>query len=133
MAGAPLQVRGSRELKKALADAGVDVVADVKATHRKVGGIVLSKALTLVPVKSGQLQSSIRVGVTQSAGIVRAGWARVPYANPIHWGWPKRHIKPTLFLTRAAKDTEPAWVNEYYKAFDEILDKIRNSTDGVTP
>lgn len=133
MAGAPLQVRGSRELKKALADAGVDVVADVKATHRKVGGIVLSKALTLVPVKSGQLQSSIRVGVTQSAGIVRAGRARVPYANPIHWGWHKRHIKPTLFLTRAAKDTEPAWVNEYYKAFDEILDKIRNSTDGVTP
>ena len=57
MAGAPLQVRGSRELKKALADAGVDVVADAKATHRKVGGIVLSKALTLVPVKSGQLQS----------------------------------------------------------------------------
>lgn len=133
MAGAPLQVRGSRELKKALADAGVDVVADVKATHRKVGGIVLSKALTLVPVKSGQLQSSIRVGVTQSAGIVRAGRARVPYANPIHWGWHKRHIKPTLFLTRAGKDTEPAWVNEYYKAFDEILDKIRNSTDGVTP
>ena len=72
MAGAPLQVRGSRELKQALKEAGVDVVEDVKATHRKVGGIVLSKALTLVPVQSGQLQSTMRVGVTQSAGVVRA-------------------------------------------------------------
>lgn len=132
MAGAPLQVRGSRELKQALKEAGVDVVEDVKATHRKVGGIVLSKALTLVPVKSGQLQSTMRVGVTQSAGVVRAGRAKVPYANPIHWGWHRRHIRPTLFLTRAASDTEPTWVNEYYKAFDDILDKIRHSTDGVT-
>lgn len=133
MAGAPLEVRGSRELKKALADAGVDVVADVKATHRKVGGIVLTRALTLTPVSSGNLRSTLRVGATQKVGIVRAGRAKVPYANPIHWGWPKRNIKPSLFLTRAADETRPKWVNEYYKAFDDILDKIRNSTDGVTP
>jgi hypothetical protein len=35
----------------------------------------------------------------QTAAVVRAGRASVPYAGPIHWGWPSRHITAQPFST----------------------------------
>ena len=133
-----VRVDGARELRRALRRAEIDVKDDIKDAHKTVADIVVARARQLVPVAPasmttatpGLLRDSLRTGQTQTAAIGRAGKKRVPYAGPIHWGWFKRNIKPTLFLTKAASETEPKWVAEYEKKFDDILDNIENSTKG---
>ena len=132
---ATVYVDGARELRRTLKKAGIDVRTDLKDAHRSAANTVLVRAMQVVPVapatmrsaKPGLLRDSLRPGATQTAAIVRAGKKRVPYAGPIHWGWRKRNIKPTLFLTKSAKETEPAWVNEYLKKFEDILDNIKGA------
>lgn len=134
-----VRVDGARELRRALRAAGLDLKDDIKAAHKDVASVVVERARVLCPVapatmssaKPGLLRDSLRTGATQTAAIGRAGGKRVPYGPPIHWGWFKRNIKPNLFLTRAASETEPAWVAEYEEKFDGILDKIAESTNGV--
>ena len=133
-----VRVEGARDLRRALRKAEIDVKDDIKDAHRSVADIVVARARQLVPVAPasmttatpGLLRDSLRTGQTQTAAIGRAGKKRVPYAGPIHWGWFKRNIKPSLFLTKAASETEPKWVAEYEKKFDGILDNIENSTKG---
>lgn len=135
-----VRVDGARELRRALKQAGLDLKADIKDAHKDVAQTVISRARVLVPVapvtmtsaKPGLLRDSLRPGSTQTAAIGRAGSKKVPYANPIQWGWFKRNIKPSLFMTRAASETEPQWVKQYEAKFDTILDHISNSTNGVT-
>lgn len=134
------RVDGARELRAALRKAGIDVKDDIKDAHRTVADIVIDRARVLVPVAPatmttavpGLLRDSLRSGATQTAAIARAGKKLVPYAGPIHWGWFRRNIKPDLFLTRAAHETEPKWVAEYEAKFDKILDDIESSTEGTT-
>lgn len=133
-----VKVEGARELRAALKKAGLDLNDDIKDAHKTVAEIVTARARTIVPVAPasmttatpGLLRDSIRPGATKTAAIARAGKKAVPYAGPIHWGWFKRNIKPSLFLTRAASETEPKWVEEYEKKFDRILDTIEQSTKG---
>ncbi|WP_022867147.1 hypothetical protein [Schaalia vaccimaxillae] len=135
-----VQVRGARELRRQLKQAGDDLT-DMKTAHKRAAEIAATGAEALVPMKSRDLRDSIRAAGTKTAGIVRAGKKSVPYANAIQWGrkvWPAkraspqppRHkffavIKPSLFATEGAKATEPKWVAEYEKSLDKALDKIK--------
>ena len=49
----------------------------------------------------------------------------MPYAGPIHWGWPAHHIEAQPFLSDAAKATEPQWRSEYMKAVEDALAQVR--------
>lgn len=96
--GGQLEIEGLREVQKAMRNFSDDSRNDMKETHRKAGQIVVDGAARLVPVRSGALLASLRSAPTQRQGRVRVGSAAVPYAGPIHFGWPARHIQPNPFI-----------------------------------
>lgn len=96
--GGQIRVDGLKELNKALRGLSSDSRNDMKETHRRAGQIIVDGAARLVPVRSGALLASLRSAPTQRQGRVRVGSAAVPYAGPIHFGWPARNIRPNPFI-----------------------------------
>lgn len=95
-----------KDVLRQLRRLGVDVAGEVKDLHGDAAKVVEKRAVREVPVRSGALRSTIRSSGTKSNGVIRAGKARVPYAAPIHYGWPKHGIEPNPFLVRALDSTE---------------------------
>lgn len=125
--GGTVQVEGGRRFRAAARKAGVDL-KQLSAIHREAAGIVVGRARTWAPHVSGRLAASIRPAATQRAGMVRAGNNRrrggVPYAHPIHWGWPARNIKANPFLSYSAQATEPRWVKLYEDKVNDLLNQF---------
>jgi HK97 gp10 family phage protein len=114
-----VKVQGLRELTRAMQQIGVPKDA-IKEAGKIAGQKVMNEAKTLVPVRTGKLRDSIRLGATAAGQVtIRAGGARVPYANPIHWGWFKRHIKPQPFFAKALGYTR----DEIYQTYFTQLEK----------
>lgn len=86
---APIEVDGARELRRQLkkVEGGI---ADLKAQHAAAAKTVEERAYVLAPRRTGHLANTLRSSGQVSGGIVRAGYASVPYAGPIHFGWPFR-------------------------------------------
>lgn len=119
-----VQIEGAKEFRRAARKAGIDM-RDLRSVHKTAAGIVVTKAKTWAPRRTGKLADSIRGAGTQTAAIVRAGNNRkrgVPYANPIHWGWKKRGISANPFLSYSAQATESQWINVYYEKIEDTLD-----------
>lgn len=115
-------------------------VKQLTAINKEAAGIVAGAAKVRAPIgkpsrkrgrgrpkSGGALKNSIRPGATTRAAVVRAGGARVPYANPQHWGWPKRHIKAKYFLSSAAKQTEPIWVKQYERKMKRVIKQVKGA------
>ncbi len=94
--------------------------SELKALHGDAAKIVEQDALGRAPVRSGRLRESIRSSGTQKAGVVRAGFARVPYAGPIHFGWAKRNIRPQPFLY----DAKDARRDEVVRSVEQGIDAL---------
>ncbi len=121
-----VKVIGAARLRRTLRAAGDDL-SDLKAVHQQVGGIVAERARALVPRRSGALGASIRASRGATAAIVRAGSGSVPYAGPIHWGWPARNIAAQPFLSDGATSTESRWMNVYEAAIAAALAKVEGA------
>lgn len=113
-------------LRRTLRAAGRDL-ADIKAAHRAAGNVVRGRATGTAPRRTGRLAGTIRVGATATSAYVRAGRASVPYAGPIHWGWPRRGIAPQPWLSEAATDTETVWIYFYEKEIQNALRKVHGT------
>lgn len=115
-----LKVQGLRQLTKAMQEIGVPKDA-IKQAGKLAAERVVNEAKTLVPVRSGKLRDSIRLGATASGKVtIRAGNnGTVQYANPIHWGWFKRGIKPQPFFAKALGYTR----DEIYQTYFSQLEK----------
>lgn len=136
MAKFGVNIIGANRLKRSMRQAGISL-SELKDANRAAATVVAAAARVRAPIgkptrrggrgrrkAGGALMKSIRAGASQKAGVVKAGSARVPYANPIHWGWPKRHIKPNYFLSEAAIATESIWVKNYERHVNNILRKV---------
>lgn len=122
MPRAVVEVRGARELRASLKKAGLSL-DDLVQAHRQAGQVAAVAASP--PIVSGRLAGTVRSSGTKTAAIIRAGRASVPYAGPIHWGWPRRHIAARPFLTIAAQRTEPEWIKFYEAARDKAIDQVK--------
>ena len=54
-----------------------------------------------------------------------AGRKAVPYAGPINYGWPKRHIRPRLFVNNGVASTESQWQKVYKDFIDKTLKQVK--------
>ena len=123
MAGPVVKVDGLTQLRKTMKRAGVDL-ADLKDAHAAAARYVAARGAGLAPKRTGALAGTVRGSGAAGAATIRAGYASVPYALPIHWGWPGHHIAPNPFLSTAATSTESAWIIGYQAAVRRIVDHI---------
>lgn len=90
------------------------------SVNKAIASAVAGDAKSFVPVLSGALAASIREAATKKSARVKAGGGRgksgVPYAGPIHFGWPARRIKPQPF---------------FYDAIDRRRDEIKKRYEGL--
>ena len=124
--GPVVQVDGARELRASLKRAGDDL-ADLKDANQAVAGMVAGRATSMAPRVSGRLAGSVRGNRAASSAVIKVGGASLPYAGPVHWGWPARHIAGDPFAANAAKDTEPEWTATYLQAIEAIVAKVKGA------
>jgi hypothetical protein len=126
---AGVKVKGYKQAIRALQAIGVPA-AEIKAAGSEAGELVANEARGLVPVKTGALRNSIRVSKALTKVTISAGNNRsVPYANPIHWGWFKRNIRPQAFFVKALGITRDEVYRNYYRSLDRLI--AQNSTKGM--
>ena len=119
----PVQVDGLAQLKRTMKAAGADL-QDLRDVHGAAARYVAMRAAAMAPKRSGRLAGTVRGSCAQTSATVRAGYASVPYAQPIHWGWPRHGIAANPFLSAAATSTESTWIKWYEAKIVQIVDKI---------
>lgn len=122
-AAAHVTVEGFPALRRQLR-AFVGDVEDLKAANAAVAAYVATAAAARAPKRSGRLAGSVRGNRAVGRAQVKGGGARVPYAGPIHWGWPARGITARPFVSEAAQATEPTWLPLYEAAIRRAVDRI---------
>jgi hypothetical protein len=124
MAGARprIEVQGERQLRRALAAMGDDL-EDLRDLHADLADMIAEEARDEAPVVTGELRDSIRGSRTKARATVYAGGRRVPYAGPVHFGWPGRGISPQPFLYDAIDRRRDAVIARYREGIDAIIRK----------
>ena len=117
-----IKATGVKELRRELRRMGNDL-EDLKALNLDVATLVSDRAKDIVPRRTGNLADTIRPAGTKTAGRVRAGFKRVPYAGVIHFGFPARGIKPQPFLYDALDQRRGEVFDAYFKGVKEIQRK----------
>jgi hypothetical protein len=121
-----VRIEGLTTLTRTMRKAGEDL-GDLKNANARAAAIVVSAAAGMAPRRSGALASSIRGTRAAGRARVQAGRASVPYAAPIHWGWPARHIAANPFLSDAARATEGQWLPLYLADVEKALDGVKGA------
>lgn len=120
-----VRVEGAAQLRRTLRKAGQDL-NDLHDAHKRAANVAAAGGKAKAPVgDTGRLAGSVRGAGTKTAAIIRAGFAAVPYAPVIQWGWPAHNIASNPFLTEGAQDTEPQWFGIYREAFDKALNQVK--------
>jgi hypothetical protein len=127
--GGSIRVLGLRETIKQLEALGASKQEIVDANVR-AANTLKNAAQPLVPERTGLLKSTLRVSKAKGYAQVMMGNAKVPYANPIHWGWfydkewfIQKNIKPNLFLYRALGTKLDTIIMEYNKDMQNLINK----------
>lgn len=124
-----IKVENLSQIIKALQAIGTPT-AEISAAAQQAGELVASTARTIVPVRSGALRNTIRAKKQARKVLVSAGNnTRVPYANPIHWGWfydrnnfVYKNIMPNPFFAKALGLKR----EQVYKTYFENMNKLFN-------
>lgn len=105
-ANAGVRVEGLRDIVKQMQRAGV-ALDDLKDVFGEIAATAAQEMQSNTPSDSGRLRASVRGSRAKDRAVVTAGRARVKYAGPIFYGWPKRNIRGsrTIERTDAAMET----------------------------
>jgi hypothetical protein len=120
---AQVVVEGLPQLRRQLREFQGDA-EDLKAANAAAASIVAAAASTRAPRQTGTLAASGRGNRALGRATVLFGGARVPYAGPIHWGWPARGIEGQPFVVDAAQATEHVWLAAYENDLQAAVEKV---------
>lgn len=120
-----VKVEGAKELRREIRRAqDQGLKKELRDANRAASETVAVEAKTRhVPVEAGHLQKSIRALGSQSKAQVKAGGARNEtdeYVGVIHFGDPKRGIRPQPFLYEALSRK---W-DEVYEAYEDAMRRL---------
>lgn len=121
-----VRVEGARELRRTLTRAGGDL-EDLKDANARASQMVAQWAAVTAPRRTGALGGSVRPNRAAGRASIAAGNAGVPYAGPIHWGWPARRIGAQPWIAEAAAATQPSWLPVYEDDIQNVLDKVKGA------
>jgi hypothetical protein len=124
--GAAIRVEGVSRLVSTMRKAEVDV-DELRDVTVAAGAIAAAAIRPLIPVRTGRLAASARSNRAARRSTVSVGRASLPYAGPIHWGWPARKIKGAEFGPRGLQAAEPAIHALYVAGIDRILDRVEGA------
>jgi len=126
-AGGPVvTVEGVKRLARTLREFGVGL-DDLKDANAAASAMVAREGASRAPRRSGALAASVRGSRQAARAVVAVGGARVPYAGPIHWGWPARGIPRRPFVLEAAEATQASWLAEYEAEIERIASSIEGA------
>ena len=135
-----VKVTGAVEFRKAMRRMSADL-KDLNAIHKSAADMVADAARSRAPVLSGNLRASIKSGGDQTHGYVKAGNNKkkgkgkstsasgsVPYAGPIHFGWPRHGIAPNPFIYDALDDRKAEVIEKYEAHIEALVEKVGRET-----
>lgn len=127
-AGKPaIQVHGAKEFRAAMKRMEADL-KDYSAVNRRAASMVADTARDRAPVLTGALAGSVRPGATRTRGYVKAGGRGIPYAGPIHFGWPRRNIAPQPFIFDALDERKGDVIEAYEAYIEALVEKVGRET-----
>lgn len=137
MAGKPGIQIDARAFQKAMRKMNRELQRGMKAENLKAAQMVAAEARGRVPVRSGRLRKTIKARATPKAGHVRAGnnlrqrtksgkrsGSAVPYAGPIHFGWPAHGIEPNPFLYEALDSRRGEVILVYEERVQKLVNRV---------
>jgi HK97 gp10 family phage protein len=135
MAESGIKVVGLNEAIRNLRAIGVPS-AEIGQASQEAGEIVANTARSLVPVRTGALRATIKAKKIARKVVVSAGNNnKVPYANPIHFGWnydrvnlQAKNIRPRPFFSNALARKRAEVYQSFFKNIDRLLQKYSNTT-----
>lgn len=99
-------------------------VTDLHEAFGRIGTAISADAHGRVPVRSGRLLASLKVGRAKGKATVRAGSARVPYAGVINYGG-YHNIQPRLFLNQALEGNVTRATREIETELSKLIRDFR--------
>lgn len=125
--GVKVRVTGLRDLVRNLERAGVDA-QDIKEVMGEAGDIVVRKAVSLAPNRSGALARNIRASRAKTKVVLKVGSARVPYARFVYFGKVNdskggMYQKDNPFIYNALTATRTQVFNKIEQGVKDILRK----------
>lgn len=121
-----IRVQGLDEIRRGLRRLNSELPKELTRIHKKAATVVADAARARAPRRSGRLAGSIKPQAGQRYARVAAGRKAVPYAGPIHFGWPKRNIAPQPFLTDSVEAHAPRILDDYLR---ELTDLVAEAVD----
>ena len=121
--GAQIKVVGAVELRRALKRMGNDL-KDFTKINREAAETVAGDARGRAPRLTGHLAGSVKPRASRTKASVQAGGRTVPYAGPIHFGWPARNIEAQPFLYTALDRRRDEVVRRYERRVDELVRRV---------
>lgn len=118
-----IEIKGLKQVVGELRKFHPELLGELKVVHLAQAEAVADTARPEAPRRSGRLAGSLRAGATATSGNVKAGSKKIPYAAPIHFGYPKRNIEPQPFLYEALDERRDEITDAYLDAVSTLTDR----------
>ena len=114
------RVEGLTRAVRQLQEVGLEV-DDLKSAFSQIAREAAQVASAAAPRRTGALAGDIRGNRAKSKAVVIAGRARIKYAGPINYGWPRRGIRGAFFMQHADQVMRPRVVPMLENEINRII------------